>query len=266
MARDKTDKTPAATSATRGPKRYNRGKDGTNPLDKSFEPKPEGVVEELGGDELQKLRVVWSDKFTLFSEGDFWGRLETILANCDEIMLQHGWDRKAGNGRDFPSDRTAEPFSELWYAGTIGFECWNLLTWHRPKGPNEIALSQAFYLGQLLTEVRWRAAFKPSIVTGRKQRRVLSGIRDRQNRAAKEKVANRRALIADLMDETRLTGGALDEWLVQMLAARHGIPVSKRTVRGDRKAIRSLSCLKAGDRLRSPCTHRLGGRSCPQDP
>jgi len=134
MARDKTDKTdltPAATpatSATNAPKRYNRGSDGTHPLDKSFRPNPEGVVEELGGDELQTLRVTWSNKISLFAEGDFWRKLETILANCDEIMLRQGWDRKAGNGRDFPCDRTVDPFSELWYAGKIGFECCNLLT------------------------------------------------------------------------------------------------------------------------------------------
>jgi hypothetical protein len=177
MARDKTDKTDkpvatTATSATSASKRYNRGKDGTHPLDKSFKPRPEGVVEELGRDELQKLGVTWSNEISLFAEGDFWRDLEIILVNCDEIMLRHGWNRKAGNGRDFPGDRTAEPFSELWYAGKIGFECWNLLTWHREKGPNEIALSQALYLGRLLTEAEWRTAFKPSIDTGRP---VLSG-------------------------------------------------------------------------------------------
>jgi len=86
------------------------------------------VVEELGGDELQTLRVTWSNKISLFAEGDFWRKLETILANCDEIMLRQGWDRKAGNGRGFPCDRTVDPFSELWYAGKIGFECCNLLT------------------------------------------------------------------------------------------------------------------------------------------
>ena len=101
-----------ATSAIDAPKRYNRGRDGTHPLDKSFRPNPEGVVEELGGDELQTLRVTWSNKISLFAEGDFFRDLETILANRDEIMLRHGWDRKAGNGRDFPGDRTADPFSD----------------------------------------------------------------------------------------------------------------------------------------------------------
>ena len=172
MARDKTEKTnlppvaTSATSATNASKQYNRGKDGTHPLDKSFKPSPEGVVEELGGDELQKLRVTWSNEVSWFAEGDFWRDLEIILGNCDEIMLRHGWDRKAGNGRDFPSNRKAEPFSELWYAGKIGFECLHLLTWHRENGPNEIALSQTLYLGRLLAEAEWRTAFKPSIVTG----------------------------------------------------------------------------------------------------
>jgi hypothetical protein len=245
MARDKTDKTDkpvatTATSATSAPKRYNRGKDGTHPLDKSLKPRPDGVVEELGHDELQKLGVTWSNEISLFAEGDFWRDLEIILVNCDEVMLRHGWNRKAGNGRDFPGDRTAEPFSELWYAGKIGFECWNLLTWHREHGPNEIALSQALYLGRLLTEAEWRTAFKPFIGTGKKQRRALSGLRDTQNRAAKHRVAQRRALITSLLSEAgRRSGGALTKWLVEKLAEEHHIHIGGRTVRGDLAVIRT---------------------------
>jgi hypothetical protein len=245
MAQDKADKTDkpvatTATSATNTPKQYNRGKDGTHPLDKSFKPRPEGVVEELGGDELQKIHVTWSNEISLFAEGDFWRDLEIILVNCDEIMLRHGWNRKAGNGRDFPSDRTAEPFSKLWYAGKIGFECWNLLTWHREKGPNEIALSQALNLGRLLTEAEWRTAFKPSIVTGKKQRRALSELRTTQNLAAKKSVAHRRALITSLLSEAgRRSGGALTKWLVEKLAEEHKIYIGERTVRGDLAAIRT---------------------------
>jgi hypothetical protein len=243
MARDKTDKTdltPAATpatSATNAPKLYNRGKDGTHPLDKSFKPRPEGVVEELGGDELQKLRVTWSNEISLFAEGDFWRDLEAILANCDEIMLRHGWDRKAGNGRDFPGNRTAEPFSELWYAGKIGFECWNLLTWHREHGPNEIALSQALYLGKLLTEAEWRGAFGPSIRTGRKQRRNLSDLRETQNRHAQAGVTARRDAIVAMLLNTNRTGGSLTRWIRQQLVEQHEITVSERTIRDDLKVL-----------------------------
>jgi hypothetical protein len=241
MARDKTDKTdktPAVRPGTPKPKRYNRGMDGTYPLDKSFQPNPEGVVEHLGGDELQSLRVVWGSKLQLFSEGDFWRDLEIILANCDEIMLRHGCDRWAGNGRDFPGDRTAEPFSELWYAGKIGFECWNLLTWHREHGPNEIALSQAFYLGKLLTEAEWRGAFGPSIRTGRKQRRNLSDLRETKNRHAKAGVATRRDAIVAMLRKTNRTGGSLTRWIRQQLVEQHRITVSERTIRDDLKLLR----------------------------
>lgn len=153
-------------------KRFNRGERGTHPLDKAFEAKPEGVVEVLGSDNLQTLTITWRslNEWQGFRENDFWNDLETILANCGAVMLRHGWNRHNG----FPCDRTAEPFSELWYAGKIGFECWNLLNWHRVHGPNEIALSDAMRLGQLLSEAEWRAAFKPAIVTGKG---VTSGAR-----------------------------------------------------------------------------------------
>jgi len=236
MARNESYDSPDETPNTQ---RFNRGKSGTHPLDKSFQPRPEGVVEELGGDELQTLGVTWSDEFSFFRDNSFWEELETILANCDEIMLQLGWDRKAGNGRNFPNNRTSEPFSRLWYAGKIGFECWNLLTWHRGHGPNEITLAQTLYLGRLLTEAEWRDAFKPSILTGKKQRKALSELRDVQNRTAVESVSRRRELIVDLVKETRLSGGALDKWIVAQFAERHSIHVGERTVRGDRAAIRT---------------------------
>jgi hypothetical protein len=184
-------------------KRFNRGERGTHPLDKAFKPKSEGVVEVLGGDDLQTLTVTWRDEWQGFKENDFWNDLETILANCDAVMLRHGWNRHEGNGRNFPGDRTAEPFSELWYAGKIGFECWNLLNWHRVHGPNEIALSHAMRLGQLLSEAEWRAAFKPSILTGKAQRNTLSEHRGTAIKNAQDKAAARRKLVAaDVRNKT----------------------------------------------------------------
>ena len=150
-------------------KRFNRGERGTFPLDKDFEPKPQGVVEVLGGDELHTLTVTHQSPDNwdfLFKERDFWNNLEALLKDCDAVMLRHGWDRHDGNGRNFPGDRTAEPFSELWYAGKIGFECWVLLSHHRVHGLNEIALSNAMYLGRLLSDAEWRASYKPAILTG----------------------------------------------------------------------------------------------------
>lgn len=223
-------------------KRFNRGERGTFPLDKAFEPKPEGVVEVLGGDELQTLSVThhsldnW-DGF--FKKDDFWSDIETILDNCDAVMQRHDWNRHEGNGRDFPGDRTAEPFSELWYAGKIGFECWNLLNWHRVHGPNEIALSQAMYLGRLLSEAEWRAAFRTSILTGKVQRNTLNEHRGTAIKNAQDKAEARRRLVAGLMCETKLTRGALVKWLRRKLEERHGISVSERTLRSDRVALQS---------------------------
>lgn len=223
-------------------KRFNRGERGTFPLDKAFEPKPEGVVELLGGDELQTLAVTHhtlDNGDGLFKENDFWNDIETILANCDAVMLRHGWNRHEGNGRNFPGDRTAEPFSELWYAGKIGFECWNLLNWHRIHGPNEIALSDAMRLGQLLSEAEWRAAFKPTILTGKAQRNTLDEHRGKAIKNAQDKATARRVLIAELMQETKLTGGALDKWLQRKLKELHDISVSERTIRADKAALQS---------------------------
>jgi hypothetical protein len=221
-------------------KRFNRGERGTHPLDKAFEAKPEGVVEVLGGDGLQTLTVTWRslDEWQGFRENDFWDDLETILANCDAVMLRHGWNRLERNGQ-FPNDRTAEPFTELWYAGKIGFACWNLLNWHRVKGPNEIALSDAMYLGRLLSEAEWRAAFKPAIVTGKAQRKTLNEHREKAIKGAKDKAAARRALVAELMRETNRKAGALNMWLRSELEKRHGISVSERTIRTDKAALQS---------------------------
>jgi hypothetical protein len=133
-----TSETPKGGNSAR---RYNRGKTGTHPLDKAFQPKPGGVVEEIGGDELQRLTVTWQDEPALMGPDDFWRALEEILAECDAAMLRHGWNRKAGNGRNFPNERMAKPFSELYFAGKISLECWNLLTHHRPHEPNPVALA-----------------------------------------------------------------------------------------------------------------------------
>lgn len=222
-------------------KRYNRGERGTHPLDKNFIMKPEGVVETLGGDDLQTLTVTHSNAEPThpFTEGFFWRNLETILANCDTVMLRHGWNRHEGNGRNFPGDRTVGPFSELWYAGKIGFECWNLLNWHRIHGPNEIALNRAMYLGQLLAEAEWRAAFKPAIVTGKAQRKTLDEHRGKAIKTAQDNASARRLLVEKMMVETALKGGALDKWLRRKLDERHGIKVSERTIRSDKAALQA---------------------------
>jgi len=241
MARDKTDKTDKtpvatlATTATRGAKRYNRGEDGTNPMDKSFSHQPGGVVEDIGGDELQRVKGTWTEDLPLMGRDDFWHALEETLAECDAVMLRHGWDRKAGNGRNFPGVRTAEPFSELFYAGLIGESCWNFLTYHRLNDPNPVMLAQAVELGRLSADYEWRRHYKPSILTGRKQRKTLADHRGRANEKQREGVLVRREAIVTLLRETNrnLTGGALGRFLCKRLMDRFGIKASLRTIRRD---------------------------------
>jgi len=230
MARNKKGKPerpPVATSATNSPKRFNRGKDGTFPLDKSFRPNPKGVVEELGGDGLQTLRVTWSNASLGMAEGDFWRYLETILGNCYEVMRRYDWDR--GNGRNFPNDRTSEPFSELWYAGKIGNECWNLINWHRKRGPNEIALAQALYLGRLLTAAEWDG-FKHSITKYRRSKEGAAKGRDDGNAEKRNKKNERQFEIEAIARKTDLKGGARER-LIRDHFLKDDRKVSTRTIR-----------------------------------
>jgi len=220
---------------------HNRGTAGTHALDKSFKDKPEGVVETIGGDELQTLKVTWSTKSNFPLAGDFWTNLEGILDDCDQIILEQGWDKKAGNDRDFPGERIAEAFSELWYAGQIGFLCWNLLVHHRERTLNEVALAKILKLGLLLAEFELREAFKPSIVTGTKNRRYLSGLRNEQNEKMKLEVKKRRSLVAELLKQTKLTGGARDKWLIKKLVKLGYREFCPRTIRKDVKAIQDHS-------------------------
>ena len=134
---------------------------------------------------------------------------------------------------------SATDFSKVWYAARIGWVC-RLFLEHIKIGnsakPHVHAL--AYEIGVLKNDANWRLQHKPSVLTGGKQRRNLAKLREDQNARAKTHVIERRGLIETLMQETQRTGGALDNWLVQQLKERHSIQVSKRTVRGDRRAIR----------------------------
>jgi DNA-binding PadR family transcriptional regulator len=74
---------------------------------------------------------------------------------------------------------------------------------------------------------------------GAVQRKNLSGLREFRNKAAQAGASARRNLIASLLRETNLTGGALDKWIKKKLLQRHGITISERSIRNDRKALNS---------------------------
>jgi hypothetical protein len=120
------------------------------------------IEEEIYRDKIQVLTRVNGG-----AQADFWQNLEIILENCDEIMRRHGWDRKVKGDRAFPHEPKVTPFTELWYAGRVGFECWHLLVQYRDSTLTEATLERAFNLGRMLSEAEWSVSFKKPISTGK---------------------------------------------------------------------------------------------------
>lgn len=139
--------------------------------------------------------------------GFFWDGLERQLAECDGILNALGYP--AG---EYPTERTAAPYGEAWFAGQIGWRCASVLQTQKPdQQPNEMTLAHIMKIGALATDWQWRLSYRPAILTGAKQRRYLSELRDGHNRRAADKKAARRAFISASIEETKLTGGALDK-------------------------------------------------------
>jgi len=153
----------------------NRGASGTHPLDHSFTPNPEGVAERLGGDELgSRVATHYAPEIGLrrflhgLRGGFFWEMLEGQLNDCDAVMAEHGWHRTIEQPGRFPGDRNALPYSDLWYAGTIGALCWMVLDWRGKGELPEVALSRIMEIGLRAREWEWRGRYKGHIVRGDK--------------------------------------------------------------------------------------------------
>jgi hypothetical protein len=99
------------------------------------------------------------------------------------------------------------------------------------------ALESAIEAGRLITEAEWRSEFGEPIRATRDRRRKLVERRDGHNQRKQAKAKNRRAMVKSMMNETKLTGGALDLWLIKTLKLRHGICVSDSTIRKDKRVI-----------------------------
>lgn len=225
MASDKTDKTDETPC------------DNRDNCDTGNAPR----VEILGGDGLHKRTRTWhggdeglNRVLDSMRNGFFVRELERQLAECDTILRELGY----GPGV-YPTDGVADPYTEAWYAGQVGWRCALVLqTLNSGRPPNEMTMAHIMAIGAYSTEWEWRLSYRPAILTGAKQRRHLTELREGKNTAAKASVAERREAVAALMRETRLTGGALDKWLIRQLEERHGIRVKARTIRDDRKALR----------------------------
>jgi predicted RNase H-like HicB family nuclease len=89
-----------------------------------------------------------------------------------------------------------------------------------------------------MAEADWRLSFRPAILTGLKQRRTLEECRSKANDASKLAVEARREAISIMLEEAKLTKGALEQYIKKRLNNELEISVSIRTIRRDIEAIR----------------------------
>jgi len=115
----------------------------------------------LGGDGLHRRTVThYPDpdaedfrRVLAFSEPEyFWGILENHLEECDAIIKESEYEPRV-----YPSDGTADPFSEEWYSGQIGWRC-NMLLNVRADGGKlpAVLLLYIMQIGALVKERHWR--------------------------------------------------------------------------------------------------------------
>jgi hypothetical protein len=272
MARDKTDKTdvtPVATPAT------SATKEGGQADDKSLNWNKEKVAE----DELSVLwkltaKIETSDQaFEAARQtqtDNFWPHIETWANSCDETLAKHGFPHAsemvrhdgAGNWWRHPPDLPMSPplgetwnftrgealaqefsddFSDPWYAGKLGFKCRIALEIYRNDDASKALLfEKVFEIATLGNDWKWRKVQKPSILTGRKQRKVLATGRNVANSNRQQDVSVRRAEILRMKRETNLSGGALQKYLQRRLFNEAEISASTRNIRRDLAALKQL--------------------------
>jgi hypothetical protein len=196
---------------------------------------------------------------------NFWPFIEELANRCDSVLQEHGFPpaaevvRHDGTGKwwrhpiDAPkrpptgetwkvtrghtlADEHSDDFSDAWYAGRIGLKSRLALEHFRKGDAGEHHLfSLIFEIATLRTDWQWRRVNKPSILTGRKQRKTLADHRDTANEKQREGMLARREAIATLRGEMsrNLTGGALEKSLQKRLREGYGINASTRTIRRD---------------------------------
>lgn len=232
---------------------------------------------ELAQDELsvmleRRARLETSEQLSaaaLDSQQDhFWPIIEKIADFCNETLEKHRFPRASesvrhdgeGNwwrhpddsppmapkgqtwklilGKDFVTSE-APGFSDPWYAAEIGFLCHRAL-YHHKKGDDgaPFLFSLIARISDLRADWRWRKKHKPSILTGRKQRKTLDIHRDSAITKSQAKVKERRIRVAEYMAQTKLQKGALENHLIEKLSADSFKDVSRRTVRRDIREIR----------------------------
>lgn len=262
MAGDKTDKTditPAATLATTATREAN---------ELTWE-KHKVAEDELSALWKQTAKIDTAEQAAEAarqSQRDtFWPKIAALAKFCDEVLLENGFPRAAqlvrhdGAGKwwlhssDAPkspptgetwkftrgtalAQEFAADFSDSWYAGRLGFKCRLALEhFHKGDSGKPFLFDMIFEIASLNTDWRWRRGNKPSILTGRKQRKTLANHRGAAHAKQREGIKARREAISKLLRESKrnITGGALERYLEKKLMECFAIKASLRTIRRD---------------------------------
>lgn len=204
----------------------------------------------------------------------FWRDIENIQAECKAILLRHnlpepekrliyseGGDWWYADAPDAPQMTTlregskthgrklgaafgfvyalkhSAPFSDPWYAAQLSELAFLVSQDTEASDTNQ--LTRIMQIGVILKDWQWRNGFKPSILTGRKQRKVLAAHRGKANSARKATAMERRDAIASMVEQTKCKGGALEKYLKRRLEDECAIYASLRTIRRDLSELRT---------------------------
>ena len=259
MAKRKTDKPPAATLATTATR-------GANELTWEKHKVAEDELSVLWQQTAKIETAEQASEAAKESQRDiFWPQIEALADFCDKVLLENGFPRAAqlvrhdGAGKWWlhPPDAPKNPptgetwkftrgnalaqefaadFSDSWYAGRLGLKC-RLALEHFRKGDSgkPFLFNMIFEIASLRTDWRWRRGNKPSILTGRKQRKTLAAHRGTAHAKQREEIEARRDAISNLLHESKrnISGGALERYLEKRLLERFAIKASLRTIRRD---------------------------------
>lgn len=195
-----------------------------------------GRIEVYGPDGNDWTRISEEDEARLQS---IWPETRTEF----DVPSPHWYGRsfKAERGLDFIRRRVEYGTPEYWLAEEA-YAIRKVLDDPTP----DAALWAAHALGELRTRARHHGLHLAALTTGYKQRRILDGHRTRAVQKARAPAAARRDAVAMMLAETKLTGGALEEYLIRRLHDEHGIEASPRTIRRDVASLRSGRPKKSG--------------------
>lgn len=246
------------------------------------EPEFDWQISTVAEDELSKRQTLTAEIETmaqlkaaaLQSQQDtFWPMIEALADVCDaklaelgfpgaiEMVAHNGagkwWRMTLADGEALRAQghgfkltlganlaKACGDLSDAWYAGEIGLQCRQALEEQKISDAGDPYLLKRIYeIASLRTDWHWRKEFKPPILTGRKIRKVNDTRREWQNANSKKAMQQRRESIMQIVAQTKLKGGALEQHIQTKLGDSS---VSPRTIRRDLAARSSPNAKKLG--------------------